>query len=151
MSDYNRVILCGRLGRDAELRFTAGGQPVATLSLATTEKWKDRDGNPQEFTEWSRVVVWGKTAKSLSPYLVKGKQILVEGKLRTRQWDDKDGIKRYSTEIKADRINLVGSARANGADRGDDRERDTDLGIDPAAAGGGGSDRSDVPEDDIPF
>lgn len=145
------MILCGRLGRDAEVRFTPAGQAVATLNLATTETWKDKDGNKQEFTEWSRVVVWGKTAENLGPYLLKGKQILVEGKLRTRQWDDKDGVKRYTTEIKADRVNLVGSrGDSNGGGRRD--ERDTDLGIDPAATGAGaGRDASDVPEDDIPF
>src|SRR3990167_1259049 len=103
MGSVNKVILVGNLGRDAELRYTPGGSPVATLNLATTEVWNDKSGQKQEKTEWHRIVLWGKMAESLSEYLVKGKQIYVEGRLQTRQWDDKDGNKRYTTEIKADR------------------------------------------------
>ena len=105
----NKVILVGNLGRDAELRYTPGGSPVATLNLATQEKWKDKAGQLQEKTEWHRVVVWGKTAESLSAYLIKGKQIFVEGTLSTRQWTDKAGEKRYTTEIRANRITLLGA------------------------------------------
>ena len=108
MGSLNKVLLVGNLGRDAELRYTANGTAVATLNLATTETWKDKDGERQEKTEWHRIVVWGKTAEILSPYLMKGKQILVEGKLQTRQWEDKEGNKRYTTEIKSDRITLLG-------------------------------------------
>ena len=85
---------------------TPGGAPVATLNLATTEMWNDKAGQRQEKTEWHRVVLWGKTAESLNEYLVKGKQIYVEGRLQTRQWDDKDGNKRYTTEIRGDRVVL---------------------------------------------
>jgi single-strand DNA-binding protein len=142
MGSVNKVILVGNLGRDAEVRHTAGGQAVATLNLATTEQWTDRDGQRQEKTEWHRVVLWGKPAESLQQYLVKGKQIYVEGRLQTRQWDDKDGNKRYTTEIKADRVTLLGGP--GGAPRGSDRGSEyasPDVMREPA----------DVPEDDIPF
>ena len=108
MGSVNKVILVGNLGRDAELRYTPGGSPVATINLATTEIWNDKAGQRQEKTEWHRVVLWGKTAESLNEYLTKGKQIYVEGRLQTRQWDDKDGNKRYTTEIRGDRIVLLG-------------------------------------------
>ena len=108
MGSVNKVILVGNLGRDAELRYTPGGAPVATLNMATTEIWNDKGGQRQEKTEWHRVVLWGKTAESLSEYLTKGKQIYVEGKLQTRQWDDKDGNKRYTTEVRGDRVVLLG-------------------------------------------
>ena len=91
MGSVNKVILVGNLGRDAELRYTPGGAPVATLNLATTEVWNDKAGQKQEKTEWHRVVLWGKTAESLNEYLTKGKQIYVEGRLQTRQWDDRTG------------------------------------------------------------
>lgn len=108
MGSVNKVQLIGNLGRDAELKYTPAGAGVATLNLATTESWKDKDGKKQEKTEWHRVVIWGKTAESLAEYLVKGKQIYVEGRLQTRQWDDKDGTKRYTTEIRADYVVLLG-------------------------------------------
>ena len=115
MGSVNKVILVGNLGRDAELRYTPGGAAVATLNLATTEVWNDKSGQKQEKTEWHRVVLWGKQAESLQEYLTKGKQIYVEGRLQTRQWDDKDGNKRYTTEIKADRITLLGGGGAAAA------------------------------------
>lgn len=108
MGSLNKVMLIGNLGRDAELRYTPGGQAVATINIATTERWNDKQGQPKEQTEWHRVVLWGKIAESLEQYLKKGKQIYIEGKLQTRQWDDKDGNKRYTTEIRADRITLLG-------------------------------------------
>ena len=114
MGSVNKVILVGNLGRDAELRYTPGGSPVATLNLATTEVWNDKAGQRQEKTEWHRVVLWGKTAESLSEYLIKGKQLYVEGRLQTRQWDDKDGNKRYTTEIRGDRIVLLGGGGGGG-------------------------------------
>ena len=114
MGSVNKVILVGNLGRDAELRYTPGGAAVATLNLATTEVWNDRNQQRQEKTEWHRVVLWGKQAESLQEYLTKGKQIYVEGRLQTRQWDDKDGNKRYTTEIKADRITLLGGGGGGG-------------------------------------
>jgi single-strand DNA-binding protein len=144
MGSVNRVILVGNLGRDAEVRHTAGGQAVATLNLATTENWKDKEGQRQEKTEWHRVVVWGKTAEALGQYLTKGKQIAIEGRIETRQWDDKDGNKRYTTEIKADRVTLLGSSGGGGGRSGGP---DRDYGGQSAPIG----EPADMPEDDIPF
>lgn len=107
MGSMNKVILIGHLGRDAELHYSNGGAPVSTLNLATTESWKDKSGARQEKTEWHRVVVWGKQAETLQPYLLKGKPVAVEGKLVTRKWSDKDRQDRYTTEIKADRVTLL--------------------------------------------
>ena len=117
MGSVNKVILVGNLGRDAELRYTPGGAAVATINMATTEVWNDKAGQRQEKTEWHRVVLWGKSAESLTEYLTKGKQIYVEGRLQTRQWDDKDGNKRYTTEIRGDRIVLLGGGRGAAVDR----------------------------------
>jgi single-strand DNA-binding protein len=154
MGSVNKVILVGNLGRDAELRYTPGGAPVATLNLATTEVWNDKaSGQKQEKTEWHRIVLWGKSAESLSEYLTKGKQIFVEGRLQTRKWQDKDGNDKYTTEIRADRITLLGGGGGGGA-RAPQQQRT------PAAvgAGGGGGDHepmgepiSDLSDDDIPF
>lgn len=104
----NKVILLGYIGSDAELRYTQGGAPIGNFSMATTEVWHDKSGTRQEKTEWHRVVVWGKVAESLNDYLKKGKQVYIEGRLQTRRWDDKDGNKRYTTEIRSDRIVLLG-------------------------------------------
>ena len=150
MGSVNKVILVGNLGRDAELRYTPGGAAVATLNMATTEVWNDKSGQKQEKTEWHRVVFWGKVAESLTEYLTKGKQVYVEGRLETRQWNDKDGNKRYTTEIKGDKIVLLGGGgqRGGGMSRGG--------GTDESMAGGQPSHGSDVPDtpltdDDIPF
>jgi single-strand DNA-binding protein len=145
MGSVNKVILVGNLGRDAELRYTPGGAAVATLNLATTEVWNDKQGQRQEKTEWHRVVLWGKQAETLQEYLVKGKQIYVEGRLHTRQWDDKDGNKRYTTEIKADRITLLGGG---GGGRGG---ASIDRG--PATHGPGTDEPpvGPITDDDIPF
>src|SRR2546429_106710 len=132
MGSVNKVILVGNLGRDAELRYTPGGAAVATLNMATTEVWTDKGGQRQEKTEWHRVVFWGKVAESLTEYLTKGKQVYVEGRLETRQWNDKDGNKRYTTEIKGDKIVLLGGGgggRGASVDPGGDT-----LGAHPPAA-----------------
>ncbi len=118
MGSVNKVILVGNLGRDAELRYTPGGAAVATLNLATTETWNDKEGQRQEKTEWHRVILWGKQAETLNQYLQKGKQIYVEGRLQTRQWDDKDGNKRYTTEVRGDRVVLLSSGSGGGGQRG---------------------------------
>src|SRR5204862_2454983 len=115
MRSVNKVILVGNLGRDAELRYRPGAAPVATLNLATTEVWNDKtSGQKQEKTEWHRIVLWGKSAESLSEYLTKGKQIYVEGRLQTRKWTDKDGHEKYTTEIRADPITLLGGGGGGG-------------------------------------
>ena len=145
MGSVNKAILVGNLGRDAEMRFTSGGTPVATVSLATTERYNDREGNKKEDTQWHRIVIWGKTAESLHEYLTKGKQIYVEGRLQTRQWDDKDGNKRYTTEIRGDRVVLLGGG-GGGAGRQVARG---------AAASGAdehmGEPVTELTDDDIPF
>ena len=151
----NKVILVGNLGRDAELRYTPGGAAVATLNMATTEVWNDKSGQRQEKTEWHRVVFWGKVAESLTEYLTKGKQVYVEGRLETRQWNDKDGNKRYTTEIKGDKIVLRGGGGGRGGSGGGggmSRGGGDDMGGSHGSSHGG----SDMPEqpltdDDIPF
>jgi single-strand DNA-binding protein len=145
MGSVNKVILVGNLGRDAELRYTPGGSPVATLNLATTEIWHDKAGQRQETTEWHRIVLWGKTAESLNEYLTKGKQIYVEGRLQTRQWDDKDGNKRYTTEIRGDRIVLLGGGGGGGGNRQQSRAAGAPA-EDPM-----GEPVSELTDDDIPF
>ena len=145
MGSVNKVILVGNLGRDAELRYTPAGAAVATINMATTEVWNDKSGQRQEKTEWHRVVLWGKQAESLAEYLTKGKQIYVEGRLQTRQWDDKDGNKRYTTEIRGDRIVLLGGGgggRGASVDRGD-------AGMAHAAPAPESSEP--LTDDDIPF
>jgi single-strand DNA-binding protein len=145
MGTVNKVILVGNLGRDAELRYTPGGAAVATLSLATTEVWNDKGGQRQEKTEWHRVVLWGKQAETLSEYLTKGKQIYVEGRLQTREWNDKDGNKRYTTEIRGDRVVLLGGGAGAGARReapARAAQPEPAEGHEPVA---------ELSEDDIPF
>jgi single-strand DNA-binding protein len=146
MGSVNKVILVGNLGRDAELRYTPGGAAVATLNLATTEVWNDKGGQRQEKTEWHRIVLWGKQAESLQEYLTKGKQIYVEGRLQTRQWDDKDGNKRYTTEIKADRITLLGGGGGGG--RGASADRGGAATMSPS---GDEPPVEPITDDDIPF
>ena len=107
MGSVNKVILVGNLGRDAELRYTPGGAAVATLNLATTEVWNDKNQQRQEKTEWHRVVLWGKQAESLQEYLTKGKQIYVEGRLQTRQWDDDAGVRHWKTEVVAASLEML--------------------------------------------
>jgi len=161
MGSVNKVILVGNLGRDAELRYTPGGAPVATLNMATTEVWNDKtSGQKQEKTEWHRIVLWGKSAESLSEYLTKGKQIYVEGRLQTRKWQDKDGHDKYTTEIRGDRIVLLGGGGGGGGTAGGGRAQQRGAGAGAAAgatAGGGGEHEpmgepiSELTDDDIPF
>lgn len=125
MGSVNKVVLIGNLGRDAELRYTQAGSPVCTLNMATTETWVDKQNTKQEKTEWHRVVLWGKMAESLSEYLTKGKQIYVEGKIQTRQYEDRDGNKKYSTEVRADRVVLLGGGSGGGPRRASDSHPDT--------------------------
>lgn len=109
----NRVLLIGHLGRDAEAKFTGTGTAIARFSVATTERRKV-GGEWTDATEWHRVTLFGKSAEALQSYLVKGKQVYVEGRIETRSWDDKDGQKRYSTEIVADRVQLLGGGSGRG-------------------------------------
>jgi single-strand DNA-binding protein len=150
MGSVNKVILVGNLGRDAELRYTPGGAAVAKFSLATTEVWNDKGGQRQERTEWHNIDLWGKQAESLSEYLVKGKQVYVEGRLQTDEYTDKEGVKRKSTKVRCDRVVLLGGS---GAGRGGGYSRsNADEGMAAAPAGVPAADVSEpLTDDDIPF
>lgn len=133
----NKVLLIGNLGRDPELRSTPSGQQVATFSLATSRRWKDKGGDKQEQTEWHNVVCWGRLAEIAGRYLTKGKQIYVEGRIQTRSWDDKtSGEKKYRTEIIADNFQMLGG-RGEGDHGGGGGGSYPDF--EPGGGGGGGS------------
>ena len=142
MSGINKAILIGRLGSDPEIRYTPSGVAVANFSIATSEEWKDKDtGDKQERTEWHRIVVWRRLAEICGEYLSKGRQVYVEGRIQTRSWEDRDGNKRYTTEIIANDIQFLGSRDAGDAGR---------------SGGGMGGGYQGVPgpgpeDDDIPF
>ena len=146
MGSVNKAILVGNLGRDAEVTTTAGGFPVARFSLATTYRRKDtRSGNWEDRTEWHRIVLLGKQAESLRDYLKKGKQIYVEGRIETRSWDDKEGQKRYMTEIIAERVQLLGGPGGGGGRsmaREEEHAPDYDAVPEPVGP---------AADDDIPF
>jgi len=156
----NRVMLLGNLGADPELRMTNGGQAVLKLRLATSETYLDRNKVRQERTEWHSVVVWGKRAEALAKFLTKGSRIFVEGGIRTSSYDDKDGNKRYKTEVVANNIILSGGGGGGGA-RGGGGSRSSEgpgPGDDAPAGGGGGggggysdSDYGGGGDDEIPF
>jgi single-strand DNA-binding protein len=118
MASLNKVFLIGNLGADPEVRYTQSGQAVANFRIATTDVWNDKSGERQERTEWHRIVVWGKQAENCAEYLKKGRPVHVEGRLQTRQWDDKDGKKQYTTEIVADRVTFLGSGGGGGGGGG---------------------------------
>jgi single-strand DNA-binding protein len=159
----NKVILVGHLGADPDMRYTPSGQGVCELRLATSESWNDKNGQRQERTEWHRIVVWGKRAEVCSKYLAKGRQVFVEGRIQTRTYDDKDGNKRYITEIIANDVQFLGGggrdgggggggggggARGSRADEGPPPPADGDFG---GYGGGGGGGGGGGPDDDIPF
>jgi single-strand DNA-binding protein len=137
----NKVILVGNLGKDPEVRFTANGQAIAKFPVATAEKWKDQQGQMQERTEWHNVVVWGKQAEACGQYLSKGRQVFVEGRIQTRSYDDKDGNKRYITEIVAQVVRFLGSGGGGGG-----RSADMGQSLPPGEPLGPGPG-----DDDIPF
>ena len=118
MRSLNKVMLIGNLGADPEVRKTQSGQTVATLRLATNESWGDRDGNRQEKTEWHRVIAWARLAEVVEQYLRKGKQIYVEGRIQTRQWQDQQGQNRYTTEVVAQSIMMLGGRGEAGGEPG---------------------------------
>ena len=145
MSGINKVILIGRLGSDPEVRYTPSGVAVANFSVATSEEWKDKDsGEKKERTEWHRIVAWRRLGEICGEYLSKGKQVYVEGRIQTRSWDDRDGNKKYTTEIVANDIQFLGS-------------RDSSAGGRPSGGGGGGgggfqgAPGPGPEDDDIPF
>ena len=157
MSGVNKVILVGNLGANPELRYTQGGQPVANLRIATTERWTDKAGQKQERTEWHRVVVWGKAAENCGEYLSKGRSVYVEGRLQTREWTNKEGAKQFTTEIVANPVGGVvflgggGDRGGRGAARGGGAPAD-DFGGPPPGMEEPSSGGAPKPaEDDIPF
>jgi single-strand DNA-binding protein len=153
MAGINKVIIVGNLGKDPELRHTPQGQAVCNFSIATSESWNDKAGQKQERTEWHRVVVWGKLGELCSKYLQKGRQVYLEGKLQTRAWDDKDGQKRYTTEVVANTVQFLGSAAGAGASRsheGGGFDQGGSSNSDPFGAPPSFDDNS-ASSDDIPF
>jgi single-strand DNA-binding protein len=143
MAGINKAILIGRLGADPEVRYTPSGVAVANFSIATSEEWKDKDtGEKKERTEWHRIVVWSKLGELCGEYLSKGRQVYIEGRIQTRSWDDRDGNKRYTTEIVATDVQFLG-----GRDAGPEHK---------AVSGASASDFESSPikapeDDDIPF
>ena len=151
MASVNKVILIGNLGRDPETRYMPDGGAVANVSIATTDTWKDKNGEKQEKTEWHRVAFFGKLAEIAGEYLKKGRSVYVEGRLQTRKWQDKDGQDKYPTEIIADSMQMLGSRQCmGGGDREGGGERESSR---PAAkpAGKPAGSKFDDFEDDIPF
>lgn len=132
---YNKVTIVGRLGRDPETRYTQSGTAVSNMAIATSESYRDKEGNRQEKTEWHRVVTWAKTAENVGQFLGKGRLVLVEGKLQTRSYEDKEGVTRYVTEINAQNVTFLPTGNSGG---GGAPQSDTDYG-------------NDFPDDDIPF
>lgn len=140
MSGINKVILVGRLGADPDLRFTPSGVAVSNFSIATSDQWKSKEsGNKQERVEWHRIVAWRRLAEICGEYLRKGSQVYIEGKLQTKAWKDKDGNKRYTTEIVASIMQMLGTTHYNAIPR--DEDDPTFPAEEPIT----------VPEDDIPF
>lgn len=116
MASVNKVILIGNLGADPEVRYMPSGEAVANLRIATTERYKDRNGEMQEATEWHRVSFFGRTAEICGEYLKKGASVYVEGSIRTRKWQDQNGQDRYTTEIRGERMQMLGSRSGGGSD-----------------------------------
>jgi single-strand DNA-binding protein len=152
----NKVLLLGNIGRDPELRYTGSGKAVATFTLATSQRWRDQDGNDQERTEWHRVVAWGRLGEICGEYLSKGKQIFIEGRIQSRDWEDKDGNKRTTVEVIANDMIMLG-----GPSHSQSRDSDEDAARQPAIrtrSEEGPSKKTDEdksypppPEDEIPF
>jgi single-strand DNA-binding protein len=142
---YQRVVIVGNLGRDPEMRYTANGTPVANFPVATNRKWTDNDGGTQEETTWFRVSVWGRQAETCNQFLEKGRMVLCEGEIRTGQYDDQQGITRYTWELRANIVKFIGGPGDRAAMPAFENEM---AGGGPHAAGPAGGNMS---EDDIPF
>jgi single-strand DNA-binding protein len=152
----NKVMIIGNLGRDPEVRTTPQGSKVASFSVATTERYNDRQGQRQEKTEWHNVVLWNKTAEIAEKYLRKGSNVFIEGKLQTQSWDDQQtGQKRYRTEIVGDRMQMLGGRSDNmGGNSYGDSSMNQDFGAPTGGMSGGDGAPSSMPpapEDDLPF
>lgn len=164
MAGVNKVILIGNLGRDPELRYTQNGQAVVNFSLATSENWTDKSGERVEKTEWHRIVAWAKTAELCAQYLSKGRTVYIEGRLQTRDWEDKEGAKRQTTEINAATVQFLGGPRGDGgggaqgepsggfSGSGGSGGSAGSGGADSGGSGGGSNSGGPPPSDtDIPF
>src|SRR5690349_20046184 len=150
----NKVILIGNLGKKPELRYTPGGQAVANFTLATNERFGGRDGQPaQERTEWHRMVVWGRTAENCGQYLDKGRQVYIEGRLQTREWQDKEGQKRQTTEVVANTVQFLGGKGEGGMGGGGGSMGEDRAGVGaPSQGSGPADDFGDMgSDDDLPF
>lgn len=151
--NLNKVMLIGRLGRDPEIRYTNSGSAVANFSLATTDTWKDKQGQKQERTEWHNIVLFGRQAEVAKEYLAKGRSVYIEGRIRNRSWDDKDGNKRYRSEVVGDRMQFLGSkgdsagsSPSNGSQGAGSQTSSAPPPVSEPAGGAGGSG-----DDDLPF
>jgi single-strand DNA-binding protein len=155
MGSVNKIILVGNLGRDAELRYTPSGDAVLNFSLATTEVWNDKQGQRQEHTQWFRVDFWGKRGERIQEYLKRGQRVYVDGRLRLRDYEDRDGNKRISADVRANDVVLLGGRREGAGEAAPGGRSDRFEGHSPAQAttgnqpGNGGS--AELSEDDIPF
>ena len=148
----NKVILIGRLGRDPEVRYTSGGSAVANFSLATDESFKSKNGEQQQHTEWHNIVAWNKLAEICGEYLTKGKQVYIEGSIRSRQWEDKSGNKRTNYEIIANTMQMLGSrSDADRAASGSGRPAASRAPEDRSDSGPEPSPEGEITDDDIPF
>ncbi|MBY0399049.1 single-stranded DNA-binding protein [Myxococcota bacterium] len=153
MGSVNKAILVGNLGRDPEVRKTQNGQTVCNFTLATSENWTDKNGERVERTEWHRIVAWGRVGELCHQYLAKGRTVYVEGRIQTREWEDKDGNKRYTTEINATTVNFIGG-RGGSAGGAGGESASGGYAEGPSSRGGDASHLSAGPapaDDDIPF
>src|SRR4051794_33472983 len=145
----NKVILVGRLGRDPEMKYTSGGTPFCRFSIATDDNWTDKgSGEKQERTEWHSIVVWDRLAEICNQYLTKGRLVYIEGSLQTREWDDKEGVKRKTTEVRARDMVMLGGGGSGGEGGGMPSRSESSAGPSSGSSGGGGS---AITDDDIPF
>lgn len=138
----NKAILIGNLGKDPELKYTASGRAVTTFTLATTERWTNQEGQKQEQTIWHNIVAWGRPAEIMNEYLAKGRQVYIEGKIVNRSYDDKDGNKRYISEVVVQNFQFIGGGRDSGSSGGDRASVGEDSGAPEGAA---------PADDDLPF
>lgn len=158
MASVNKVILVGNLGRDPEMRYTAGGDAIANFSIACTDSYKDKNGAKQDRTEWVRIVIFGRTAEVAGQYLKKGSSVYIEGRLQTRKWQNKEGVDQYTTEVVADRMQMLGG-REGGAsnsyesmdeDQSQPQQASRPAQASPAQQPASGGDFDSI-ADDIPF
>jgi single-strand DNA-binding protein len=155
----NKVMLLGNLGRDPEVRYTASGRAVATFTLATSMRWKDQEGADQEKTEWHRIVAWGRLGEICGEYLNKGKSVFIEGRIQSREWEDKDGNRRTTVEIVATDMIMLSSSQAGGSGKGPDEGHPHPRNPQPPGKKGGGQTKTYdegpygplPPDDEIPF